>query len=78
MSTTIKILYSCPPCGLVKVGVDVGARAEGEPIKEWMDKVVLALAVDHRFRSPRCHPKQLKDVMIPITGAKQIGGEAEN
>jgi hypothetical protein len=43
-----------------------------------MATVGAALSADHRRRSPRCTPKTLSEVMIPIAGADRIGGPAVN
>lgn len=69
---TIQCFYSCPKCGLQKVAVDVRAR-QAEGLADWWDTLLLALADDHRRRSPGCHPKTLTNVMIPMTGTEQVG-----
>ena len=72
---TIGVKYSCALCGLHRVTVDVQAR-EDEPIGEWMEAMARQLAEDHEKRSPICHPKQLTEVMVPMTGAVKLGGPA--
>lgn len=71
---TITCKYSCPLCGLIRIEVAVPIR-QSEGVVEWMEQTVIQfLAADHYRRSPHCHPTELKDVMIPITGADKIGG----
>ena len=77
MKITIEVMYSCFGCGLTDVVVPVPAR-EGEEIEPWMNDLIARLSYDHSLRSPRCHPEELKNVKIPITGASKIGGAAEN
>lgn len=74
---TIRVLYSCPLCGLFKVSCDVPARGE-EDVVAWMHQTVAALSRDHHARSPRCQPRELKDVMIPMAGRDRIGGPEMN
>jgi len=69
----ITVFYSCHLCGLNKVGVEVDAR-DKEDVIQWMDYVGIRLSQDHKRRSPLCVPKELKDVMIPMTGVNKIGG----
>lgn len=70
---TIRVKYSCHLCGLRNIEVDVPARRT-EDVLEWMDGTVRLLGRDHARRSPRCHPTQLKDVMIPMPpGTDRIG-----
>lgn len=69
----IIVYYSCSLCGLTKIGCQVRAR-ENESVIDWMNTMGLALSNDHRRRSPDCHPIQLDNIMIPITGADKIGG----
>lgn len=70
---TITVLYSCDLCGLKRIPLEVKARDE-EDVVTWMDNVVMLLGLDHRRRSPHCHPKSLTNVMIPMTGSTKIGG----
>lgn len=71
----ITVFYSCHACGLVKVSCEVIARTT-EPIGLWMETMGYALQADHHWRSPDCHARTAQDVMIPITSADKIGGEA--
>ena len=73
MKLTITVFYSCPLCATVKAAVTVPAR-ESEDVGEWMENTVRLLGDDHRARSPHCHPAELKNVMIPMSGRDRIGG----
>lgn len=73
MAETIEIKYSCALCGLKRVSVSVPVRGE-ENVIEWMEKTGAFLGADHAERSPRCHPKELTEVMIPYTGRAKVGG----
>ena len=77
MDVKIPCLYSCFACGLENIEVLVPAR-ESEGIDAWMNGLIVYLSADHERRSPNCHPEELKNVKIPITGASKIGGAAEN
>jgi hypothetical protein len=71
----IDCMYSCAICGIEKAHVKVGARTEGQDLKEWLESVAAAaLSSDHARRSPDCRPPTLTEVYIPVTGAKMIGG----
>jgi hypothetical protein len=71
---TITVMYSCPECALTKVSCIVPAREE-EDVLVWMDETIRLVAADHDRRSPRCHPKTLKDLYIPMPpGTDRIGG----
>lgn len=75
---TIRVLYSCELCGLEKVGANVPARTS-ENVIEWFEKTLgPALSADHAKRSPGCAPENLKNVMVPMTGATKVGGAPEN
>jgi hypothetical protein len=69
----ITVKYSCHLCGLRGIEVRVPAR-EVEDVRDWMDATIHLVCADHRRRSPQCHPKELYDLMIPMTGADRIGG----
>ena len=74
----ITIRYSCPDCGLVDVSVQVPAREDPEPegVIRWMEKVVLpTVGADHHTRSPKCNPKELKDLKIPIDKSSEFLGQ---
>lgn len=70
---TIDVKYSCPMCGLAKVIVRVPARVD-EDVRVWMDQTIALVGADHGRRSPDCHPEELHDLMIPMTGADRVGG----
>lgn len=71
---TITCKYSCPECGLERIEVQVPVRTT-QDVVAWIEKVCLyILAADHNSRSPHCTPAELKDLMIPVTGADKIGG----
>lgn len=70
----IVVKYTCLMCGLIKVECSIEARQE-EDIVTWTNsKLIVAIAHDHRKRSPYCHATEITEVMIPITGAEKIGG----
>lgn len=74
ISPTVAIRYSCDECGLKRVSVDVPART-GEDVKMWFEAILTpALVADHQKRSPHCHPKELSEVLIPMTGTDRVGG----
>jgi len=77
MKLMITVFYSCPACGLKDVAVVVPAR-ETEDVRVWMDKTIRLTCDDHAQRSPSCHPEQLHDLKIPITGADRVGGAPSN
>lgn len=72
----IKILYTCNLCGLLKVQIEVEPREAGQELMDWMEKMTLILCADHERRSPDCHPEKMSEVLIPIDGARYIGGPA--
>lgn len=74
MSDTITVKYSCSECGLHRVECAVEERGPEQTVVEWMDKVTWALSRDHDRLSPGCHPQQLSELMIPMTGRKSVGG----
>ena len=61
MNITVK--YTCHPCGLVKVAVDVPERGE-EDVLTWMKQTSQLIANDHLRRSPACPSRQC-DLLIP-------------
>lgn len=73
----IIVYYSCAKCGLIKVPCLVKAREE-ETIDEWRTNLGKRLSDDHSERSINCHPKNLSNVMIPLTNVSKLGGPAEN
>lgn len=73
---TIDVRYSCHKCGLAKVSVSVSAREPNEDLLGWMNALGVAMSMDHDRRSPDCHPLSFSEVMIPMTGAAQVGGAA--
>ena len=71
---TITCKYSCKECGLEKISVDVPARQHTEEVTAWMEQTIRHVALDHHRRSPRCFPKELTNLIIPMTGTTMIGG----
>lgn len=69
----ITVMYSCKPCGLKKIHLAVPARAD-EDVRAWMEATVLLVKGDHDRRSPHCHPKELSELYIPMTGTNRVGG----
>jgi hypothetical protein len=70
---TITCKYSCPACGLKRVACPVPARMT-EPVTVWMEATVRRISADHRLRSPHCHAREMKELLIPMTGTDRIGG----
>lgn len=70
---TITVSYSCLLCGLRDAPVEVPARTD-ECVLKWMESTCRACAADHRTRSPYCHPTELHDLKIPMTGTDRVGG----
>ena len=74
MKPAIQCRYSCSDCGLKDVVVTVAARAPGEDILHWMERVcLLAIAQDHSRRSPACLSTKMDELKIPIREGVQIG-----
>ena len=74
----IVVRYSCRLCGLLKVECLVPVRDPAQDVVRWMEQTGALLSADQRQRSPRCHPKELQDIMIPLTGRDRIGGPSVN
>ncbi len=74
---SIRVLYSCPQCGLSRAACLVPARRE-EDVLTWMDGLIRQLGADHARRSPACHPDQLHDLMIPVMGTDRVGGPIQH
>lgn len=64
---TIPVRYSCPPCWLLDVVVQVPERKPGEDVAAWMRQTIEHLGADHAGRSPWCHPEKLTDVKVPLS-----------
>lgn len=79
----ITIKFSCPLCGLKGHELQIPAReSEQVNVADWMGRVIVWCADEHRRISPNCHPEQLHDVMIPLkhtdgTEAEYIGQQLE-
>lgn len=74
-TTTTAIKYSCTLCGLTDIEVLVQAREANEDIIHWTNTVMIpALCLDHAQLSPDCHPTQLQNITIPMSGVEYIGG----
>lgn len=65
--------YTCKPCGLKRISVEVPARLT-EPVEEWMDATVRLISADHKLRSPLCRASKMSELMIPMTGTDRVGG----
>lgn len=69
------IKYSCVQCGIRLREVKVPIRAEGEDVVHWVEQTVgHSIMDDHSRTSPYCKAVGVQDVMIPLTGARHIGG----
>lgn len=74
----IQCFYSCHACKLEEIAVNVPVREEGKDLKQWIEEIMMwHFARDHARRSPGCFPRELNDVMIPISGADMVGGPAK-
>jgi hypothetical protein len=73
----ITILYSCFPCGLLRVPLEVSERGQ-ENVVEYLEKVVApVVSADHLMRSPFCSSRTMDELLIPLTpGSAKIGGAA--
>ncbi len=74
----IRCKYSCAPCGLVDVEVDIPARREELDVVEWLERVLgHALAADHATRSPKCQAQKMERLMIPMPEGTAYVGQAK-
>ena len=62
---TIVARYSCPECELFDTPVDVPVRGD-ESVAVWLEATIRLLVADHKRRSPRCHPRPVQDVNVPL------------
>jgi hypothetical protein len=69
--------YSCPECGIVDQEVQVPARQSAQvDVVQWMEKVVFpTIGEDHKNRSPKCNPKELKNLMVPTPPEAEFIGQ---
>ncbi len=74
----IDVRYTCDGCGIIDRIVIVTERKPGELIGDWMDHMRHALARDHRAMSPNCLATEIKQVKIPMSGRRNIGGPVEH
>jgi hypothetical protein len=65
--------YTCKPCGIERVALEVPAR-QTESVTAWMDATVRRISADHRRRSPHCNARELTELLIPTTGTDKVGG----
>lgn len=72
---TIRCFYSCADCGINRRTVTVAERDPAKlDVKQWMDRVlVMAIIVDHRAHSPRCHPKVITEIGVPSDEGTRVG-----
>jgi hypothetical protein len=76
---TIRCMYSCVLCGLKKVAVEVPVRKDRDSVRYWLEQVASpVISADHAKRSPKCSPKKLSEVWIPMTGRPNVGGPVQN
>jgi homoaconitase/3-isopropylmalate dehydratase large subunit len=65
---TLDCIFSCTQCEIRDLHVYVPVRKEKQDIKEWMEKVCIpAVSEAHNRMSPRCHPKTLTNLKIPMS-----------
>ena len=70
----IEVTYSCPLCEIKERKVKVVEREAGQDIGDWMEYVcIVALSDNHSKTSPFCHPKELKNIMIPVFAEQPVG-----
>lgn len=74
----IQVRYSCALCQLERVTLDVDTRGPDEDVAVWMKRTIAAVAFDHRRRSPTCNAKELRCLMVPLTGRDRIGGPMQH
>lgn len=73
----VECFWSCRGCGRLEQPVQVKARARDENIMAFVDRVRVAVYIDHLNNSPGCrHPTaQLK---MPVGSGFVIGRPVEN
>lgn len=74
--STLKVLYTCQACGIVKRPVTVRCRRETEDLMAWMGLVQRRVGDDHRSQSPTCHSSKC-DLMIPAPEGSRWVGEKD-
>ena len=75
VDVTIRCMYSCLQCGIVKAPVDVPVRGEDEDMGHWVSETVgWAIKRDHDQRSPACGATKIDQVWIPLSGRDKVGG----
>lgn len=75
----MRVLYTCDPCGLKDIEVQVPGRDPTENVVTWLElKCAPALMADHAAKSPHCHPGKFTTVKIPLTpGSNRVGEETK-
>jgi hypothetical protein len=63
---TIEIKYSCKPCGVVDVALNVPTRLEDQGVTEWMNAVAMRVTLDHKTKFPMCRQNRISGLKIPI------------
>lgn len=75
----IGVIYTCDPCGVKDVEVQVRNRDSGEEVAAWMEEVKRCLSIDHESRSPHCGAQTMTYAKIPMpVGTQFIGGPVEH
>jgi hypothetical protein len=73
-AVTVRVLYSCVPCGLSKVACEVPERGPYEDVSDWVGRTLpAAIKADHSRRSPACQAATISEVLIPMTGVERVG-----
>jgi hypothetical protein len=62
MKETTEVFYSCFQCNINARKLHVPARAENDPLDEWMQEVNKRLSRDHYNRSPHCQATHLNQI----------------
>lgn len=72
----ITVKYSCHYCKVVDAQCEVPARDTAEQdVREWMNRVLHIIALDHRSHYPECKTTHLANLKIPLVDLE--GNEAE-
>lgn len=67
-----EIKYKCS-CMTAETSIQVPERGKAEDIRDFMNRVQLAIGKDHRERSPLCLATKMEYAKVPVEG-DVIGG----
>lgn len=72
----ITIYFDCPLCGLKDHALQVPARESADiDVRTWMDSVIWHCAEEHRRVSPKCNPRELKNLKVPLPKEGEFLGQ---